>query len=88
MVKFVYLTKAKGIIMKITIDTDRKEVVCPQVFFERHHELKEMSKITGGKEMTLEEYLDTLYKDCRGNIKNASIYRKKKASTKKDADKK
>lgn len=69
--------------MKITIDTDKREVVCPQVFFDRHHELLEMSKITGGKDITLEEYLITLFNDCKGNIKNASIYRKKKVAPKK-----
>lgn len=72
--------------MKITFDTDKREVVCPQVFFDRHHELLEMSKVTGGNPITLEEYLVTLFNDCKGNIKNASIYRKvsKKKDTKKD----
>lgn len=72
--------------MKITFDTDKREVVCPQVFFDRHHELLEMSKVTGGNQITLEEYLVTLFNDCKGNIKNASIYRKvsKKKDTKKD----
>lgn len=73
--------------MKITFDTDKREVVCPQVFFDRHHELLEMSKVTGGNQITLEEYLITLFNDCKGNIKNASIYRKvssKKKDTKKD----
>lgn len=69
--------------MKITIDTDKKEVVCPQIFFERHHELLEMSKVTDGKKITLEEYLETLFNDCKTNIKNASVYRKKKVTPKK-----
>lgn len=62
--------------MKITFDTDKREVVCPQMFFDRHHELLEMNKVTQGKEISLEDYLTTLFNECKGNIKNASIYRK------------
>ena len=34
-------------------------------------------------ELTLEEYLETLFNDCKTNIKNASVYRKKKVTPKK-----
>lgn len=65
--------------MKITIDTETKIIAAPAKFFEDHAKFVEMAKLTGGNAISLEEYMDNIYQQCR-QIKNQKDVAKKTRS--------
>ncbi len=67
--------------MKITLDTETNETLCPPEFFAYIRSINDAAELTGGKNtLTPEAYLDKLVKDCSKKIVNKK--EKQKARTK------
>lgn len=67
--------------MKITLDTETNETLCPPEFFAYIRSINDAAELTGGKNtLTPEAYLDKLVKDCSKKIVNKK--EKAKARTK------
>lgn len=62
--------------MKLVIDTETKVIAAPAKFFDEHAKFVEMAELTGGNKVTMEEYMDIIYKQCR-KIKNQKDVPKK-----------
>lgn len=57
--------------MKITLDTDTKQTICPPDFFASIRKINDAAELTGStKTVTPEEYLDKLIKECSNVIVN------------------
>lgn len=70
--------------MKITLDTETNETLCPPEFFAYIRSINDAAELTGGKNtLTPEAYLDKLVKDCSKKIVN----KKEKQKTRTKASK-
>lgn len=70
--------------MKVILDTDTKQAVCPPEFFENVRKINDAAELTGStKKLTLEDYLQKIIKECSTVIINKNDIQKKRSSKKK-----
>ncbi len=67
--------------MKIVLDTETKQAICPPEFFESVRKINDASELTGStKKLTSEDYLQKIIADCSKVLINKSDMPKKRGS--------
>lgn len=70
--------------MKVVLDTDTKQAICPPEFFENVRKINDASELTGStKKLTSEDYLQKIITDCSKTLINKSDMTKRRGSKKK-----
>lgn len=70
--------------MKIVLDTQTRQAVCPPEFFENVRKINDASELTGStKKLTSEDYLQKIITECSKVLVNKSDITKRRGSKKK-----
>lgn len=70
--------------MKIVLDTNTKQTICPPEFFENVRKINDASELTGSKKkVTLEDYLQKIISECSQVIINKSETTKRRSRSSK-----
>lgn len=70
--------------MKVVLDTDTKQAICPPEFFENVRKINDASELTGStKKLTSEDYLQKIITECSKELVNKSDITKRRRTTKK-----
>lgn len=68
--------------MKITLDTDAKQTICPPDFFENIRKINDAAELTESKStVTPENYLNKIIKECSKVIVNRNDTTKKRRTS-------
>lgn len=70
--------------MKVVLDTQTKQAVCPPEFFENIRKINDAGELTGSsKKVTSEDYLQKIITECSKVIVNKSDITRRRGSKKK-----
>lgn len=70
--------------MKIVLDTQTRQAVCPPEFFENVRKINDASELTGStKKLTSEDYLQKIITECSKVLVNKSDITKRRNTKKK-----
>lgn len=70
--------------MKIILDTEAKQTICPPDFFDNIRKINDASELTGSKtKITPENYLEKMINECSEVIVNKNDIRKRRPVNKK-----
>lgn len=70
--------------MKVILDTEKKQAICPPEFFENVRKINDASELTGStKKLTSEDYLQKIISECSKVLVNKNDVTKRRGSKKK-----